>query len=65
MDADTDDDDGGGFSRWGWTSSIFELCNGDIINIDKVTERPFLEVMNWLSYQKEKTDIINEKNKRR
>lgn len=52
------------FTRWGWLGTIFELCDNQIFRIDEVTQRPILEVLNWLSYHKEKINIINEKNKR-
>ena len=48
-----------GLSRWGWASTIFEMCNGDITKLDLVTERGIIEVLNWLSYHKEKENIIN------
>ena len=45
-------------------STIFELCNNDITKIDLVTERNILETMNYLSYNKEKNDLIIEKQKK-
>jgi len=41
------------------------MCNEDLTKIDAVTDRQILEVLNWLSYNREKTDLINEKNKQR
>lgn len=43
-------------------STIFELCDNDISKIDDVTSRRILEVLNWLSYHKEKNDLKNNKN---
>lgn len=42
-------------------ATIFEMCSNDITKIDYVTDRPILEVMNWLSYHKEKNDLLNKK----
>jgi len=49
--------DDSGMSRWGWSSTIYELCDNQIWKIDDVTERNIIEVLNWLSYNKEKTDL--------
>jgi len=49
------------FNRWGWVATIFELCENDLTKIDLVTERNIIEVLNWLSYHKEKTELINKK----
>jgi len=47
-----------GFDRWNWTGVIFELCDKDITKIDMVTDRNIIETMNWLSYHKEKNEIL-------
>lgn len=48
-------------NRWGWVSTIFELCNGDITKMDLVCERGIIEVLNWLSYETEKSNLIKNK----
>ena len=48
---------------WGWAGIIFELANDDITKIDLVCERPILEALNWLMYNKQKRDRINMMNK--
>ena len=38
---------------------MYRLCNGEIVNLDKITKLNLLEALTWLSYE---TDL-NESNK--
>jgi hypothetical protein len=40
-------------SKWGWYNVLYSLCNGDILNIDKITRLPILEVLTYLSYSQD------------
>ena len=37
-------------SKWGWYNILYSLCNGDILNIDKITKIQFLETLTYLAY---------------
>ena len=65
MSEDGEVEEDSSFSRWGWLATIYELCGDNIFNIDRVTEMALVEVMNWLSYHKEKTDMINSQQKKK
>lgn len=45
-------------SKWGWYNTIYSLANGDVLNIDKITKRPILEILTFLAYTQ---DINNKK----
>ena len=40
-------------SKWGWYNIIYGLCGDNILNIDKVTRRPILEVLTFLAYRQD------------
>lgn len=40
-------------SKWGWYNTLYSLCEGNILNIDKVTELPILTVFTFLSYRQD------------
>ena len=44
-------------SKWGWLNIVFSLCNGDILNVDKVTKTEIALVLTYLSYQQDKGNI--------
>ena len=37
-------------SKWGWYNVLFSLSNDNILNINKITRLPILEVFAYLSY---------------
>mgnify|MGYP003147550455 FL=1 len=37
-------------SKWGWYNVLFSLSNDNILNINKITKLPILEVFAYLSY---------------
>ena len=37
-------------SKWGWYNSLYMLSNENILNIEKITKLPILEVLTYLSY---------------
>ena len=37
-------------SKWGWYNALYSLCGSNILNIDKITKLPILEVLTYLSY---------------
>jgi hypothetical protein len=37
-------------SKWGWYNTLYSLSNGDILNIDKITKLPIMEVLTYLAY---------------
>ena len=40
-------------SKWGWYNVLFSLCNNNILNIDKITMLPILEVLTYLSFSQD------------
>ena len=40
-------------SKWGWYNTLYALCNDDILNIDKITKLPILEVLTFLAYSQD------------
>jgi len=40
-------------SKWGWYNVLYSLSNGDILNIEKITMRPILEVLTYLAYSQD------------
>ena len=40
-------------SKWGWYNTLYSLCNGDILNIDKITKLPILEVLTFLAFSQD------------
>ena len=53
-----------GLGRWGWTGIVFQLTNNQIFMIDKVVERNIIEVLNYLSWQKEVADLQKQQDKK-
>lgn len=49
---------------WGWTGVIFNLCKDDITKLDEVVNRNIIEVLNWLTFNKQKIDKQNNINAR-
>ena len=43
--------DTGFVDRWSWFGVMYRLCNGEIINLEKITELNLLECFTWLSYE--------------
>ena len=37
-------------SKWGWYNTLYMLCNDNILNINKITRLPILEVLTYLAY---------------
>ena len=40
-------------SKWGWYNTLYSLANGDILNIEKVTNLGILEVLTFLAYSQD------------
>ena len=45
-------------SKWGWYNTLYALCGDNILNINKITEFPVMEVLTFLSF---KQDYSNKK----
>ena len=41
-------------SKWGWLNIVFSLCNGDILNVDKVTKLKLYTVLTYMCYTQDK-----------
>jgi hypothetical protein len=39
--------------KWAWIGIIYKLCGGDITKTEAVVNKPFIECLIWLSYEKE------------
>ena len=50
--------------KWGWYQSLYAAAGGNILNIEAVTELKITELMMWLMFEKEKTEIELKKIKR-
>ena len=50
--------------KWGWYQSVYALAKGDVLRFNKVTELSLFECLNYLSFEKEKTQIEQEEIKR-
>ena len=37
-------------SKWGWYNVLYSLANNNILNIEKITRLPILEVFTYLAY---------------
>jgi hypothetical protein len=47
-----------GFGRkWGWYQSIYAAAQGDVLKFDAITKLPITQLMTWLVFEKEKTEI--------
>ena len=40
-------------SKWGWYNTLYMLSNDNILNIEKITKLPILEVLTYLSYSQD------------
>ena len=40
-------------SKWGWYNTLYMLSNDNILNIEKITRLPILEVLTYLSYSQD------------
>ena len=45
--------------KWGWFGVMYRLTNGEIVNLERITNLSLLECLTWLSYE---TDL-NTQNK--
>lgn len=43
--------------RWNWYSVIIDLCQEDLTRFNEITSLPLIQVLNHLSYKKEKADL--------
>jgi hypothetical protein len=43
--------------KWGWYQSIYAAAKGDVLKFDAVTKLPITQLMMWLMFEKEKTEI--------
>ena len=44
--------------KWGWFGVMYRLTNGEIVNLERITELSLLECLTWLSYE---TDLNESK----
>ena len=40
-------------SKWGWYNVLYSLANNNILNIEKITRLPILEVLTYLAYSQD------------
>jgi len=40
-------------SKWGWYNVLYSLANDNIMNIEKITRIPILEVLTYLSFSQD------------
>jgi len=40
-------------SKWGWYNCLYNLSNNRILDIDKITKLPILEVLTYLAYSQD------------
>ena len=40
-------------SKWGWYNTLYSLSNSNILNINKITKLPILEVLTYLAYSQD------------
>jgi hypothetical protein len=40
-------------SKWGWYNVLYSLANNNILNIEKITRIPILEVLTFLSFSQD------------
>ena len=43
--------------KWGWYQSIYAAAGGDILKFERITKLPITQLMMWLMFEKEKTEI--------
>jgi hypothetical protein len=43
--------------KWGWYQSIYAAAQGDILRFNEITKLPITQLMTWLMFEKEKTEI--------
>ena len=49
------------FKNYRWGSVLYELVCNDITKLDEVGNRKFVEILTYLSYRTDKTEIENNK----
>ena len=50
--SDTRQDAGEQFAdKWSWFGVMHRLCNGEIINLEKITNLSLYECLTWLTYE--------------
>jgi hypothetical protein len=37
--------------KWGWFGVMHRLCNGEIINLERITNLGLYECLTWLTYE--------------
>ena len=37
--------------KWGWFGVMYRLTNGEIVNLERITNLSLLECLTWLSYE--------------
>lgn len=42
------------YKKWGWILVLHNLVDGDLTKVETIENKPFMEVLNWLSLIKEK-----------
>lgn len=43
--------------KWGWYQSVYAAAQGDILRFNAVTKLPITQLLTWLTFEKEKTEI--------
>ena len=43
--------------KWGWYQSIYGAAQGDVLRFDEVFKLPVHQLLTWLTFEKEKTEI--------
>tara|TARA_R110000824_G_scaffold386566_1_gene581533 strand:+ start:97 stop:360 length:264 start_codon:yes stop_codon:yes gene_type:complete len=43
--------DGNFAEKWGWFGVMYRLTNGEIVNLERITQLGLLECLTWLSYE--------------
>ena len=38
-------------NKWGWFGVMHRLCNGEIINLERITNLYLYECLTWLTYE--------------
>ena len=40
-------------SKWGWYNVLYSLSNNNILDINKITQLPIMEVLTYLAYRQD------------
>ena len=46
-------------TKWGWYNILYSLSNENILNIEKITKLPVLEVLTYLAYSQDNNNTKN------